>query len=132
MDVRTKFVNKVYFRPRMKALEKYATNAEEIQMDVLKQLVSKAVDTEWGKKYGFANMRGYEDFAANQDLNTYEELKSYIHRMREGASDVLIRLLSCFLMTFLLGIAITSPAVHAFDCHSRNKLWRVAILENLL
>ena len=89
MDVRTKFVNKVYFRPRMKALEKYATNAEEIQMDVLKQLVSKAVDTEWGKKYGFANIRGYEDFAANQDLNTYEELKSYIHRMREGASDVL-------------------------------------------
>ena len=63
MDVRTKFVNKVYFRPRMKALEKYATNAEEIQMDVLKQLVSKAVDTEWGKKYGFANIRGYEDFA---------------------------------------------------------------------
>ncbi|MBR2193593.1 MAG: GH3 auxin-responsive promoter family protein [Bacteroidaceae bacterium] len=89
MDVKTKFVNKVYFRPRMKALERYATNAEEIQMDVMQQLVSKAAFTQWGKKYNFAHIHTYEEFAANQGINTYEELKSYIQRMREGEEDVL-------------------------------------------
>ena len=73
----------------MKALERYATNAEEIQMDVMQQLVSKAAFTQWGKKYNFAHIHTYEEFAANQGINTYEELKSYIQRMREGEEDVL-------------------------------------------
>ena len=73
----------------MKALERYATNAEEIQMDVMQQLVSKAAFTQWGKKCNFAHIHTYEEFAANQGINTYEELKSYIQRMREGEEDVL-------------------------------------------
>ena len=73
----------------MKALERYATNAEEIQMDVMHQLVSKAAFTEWGKKYRFDKIKTYEDFAAQQSINTYEELKHFIQRMREGEEDVL-------------------------------------------
>ena len=73
----------------MKALERYATNAEEIQMDVMQQLVSKAAFTQWGQKYNFAQIHTYEDFAANQGINTYEELKNYIQLMREGKEDVL-------------------------------------------
>ena len=73
----------------MKALERYATNAEEIQMDVMQQLVSKAEFTQWGQKYNFAHINTYEDFAANQGINTYEELKNYIQLMREGKEDVL-------------------------------------------
>ncbi len=85
----TQILNKVYFARRQKAIARYATHAEEIQMKVLRRLVSEARDTEWGREHGYANVASYEDFAKNVPVNTYEELKGYIQRMREGEADVL-------------------------------------------
>ena len=58
-------------------------------MQVLKHLTSKASNTEWGIEHGFASLRSYEDFAASSPVNTYEDLKQAIDRMRQGERDIL-------------------------------------------
>ena len=58
-------------------------------MQVLKRLTSKASNTEWGIEHGFASLRSYEDFAASSPVNTYEDLKQAIDRMRQGERDIL-------------------------------------------
>ena len=58
-------------------------------MQVLRCLTSKAERTEWGREHGFASLRTYEDFAASSPVNTYEDLKLAIDRMRQGERDVL-------------------------------------------
>ena len=58
-------------------------------MLVLKRLTSKAENTEWGREHGFASLSTYEDFAASSPVNTYEDLKQAIDRMRQGERDIL-------------------------------------------
>lgn len=77
------------FALRRNALSKYQTQAEQLQMQVLRRLTSKAERTEWGREHGFASLRTYEDFAASSPVNTYEDLKLAIDRMRQGERDVL-------------------------------------------
>ncbi len=85
----TSILNRLYFARRQKAIARYATHAEEIQMKVLRRLVSEAKNTLWGREHGYDAINSYEDFAKNVPVNTYEELKGYIQRMREGEADVL-------------------------------------------
>ena len=58
-------------------------------MQVLRRLTSKAERTEWGREHGFESLRTYEAFAASSPVNTYEDLKLAIDRMRQGERDVL-------------------------------------------
>ena len=74
---------------RVKKIEKYATEAEKIQRDVLKRLVSVAANTEWGVKHNYVACTSYEKFAAAVDVQNYETLKGFIDRMRHGEKDVL-------------------------------------------
>ncbi|MBR4367629.1 MAG: GH3 auxin-responsive promoter family protein [Bacteroidaceae bacterium] len=86
----TKILGKVYFSRRNKVLERYQSHAEEMQDKVMHHLVEKAESTEWGKSHNFRSIANYDDFVHYMNsINTYEELKGYIHRMREGESDVL-------------------------------------------
>lgn len=77
------------FIPRRRQLELYATKAQELQLAVLRRLLTKAADTEWGHNHGYSSNLTYEQFANQTPLNTYEELKGDIDRMRQGAKDIL-------------------------------------------
>lgn len=79
----------LYFRKRQKELELHDNHGVELQAKVMQRLLSRAKDTEYGRKHSFGMTKNYEDFAANISLNTYEELKGDIDRMRHGESDVL-------------------------------------------
>ena len=72
------------FLPRQKELERHINEAGALQNEVLAYLTGRAKDTEYGRKHIFGNMKSYEDFAANVPLNTYEELKNDIDRMRHA------------------------------------------------
>ena len=58
-------------------------------MSVLKRMLTEARDTQWGRQHHFAEIRTYEQFAASTPLTNYDDLKSYIDRMRHGECDVL-------------------------------------------
>lgn len=78
-----------FFAPRLRQLDRYANEAERLQRDVLSRLVRLASDTEWGRNHHYQNIRSYADFARLVPLNTYEELKADIDRMRHGEHDIL-------------------------------------------
>ena len=77
------------FLPRQIKLQRHITDAETLQATVLRHLLQRAANTEYGRNHLFNNTRSYDDFARNVPVNTYEELKSDIDRMRHGESDVL-------------------------------------------
>ena len=84
----TQFIRKI-FVPRQVELERHYTEGETLQHEVLKSLVERASDTEYGRNHVFKGIKGYEDFAKNVPVNTYEELKGDIDRMRHGERDIL-------------------------------------------
>ena len=55
----------------------------------MQYLVERAKDTEYGRKHLFATIKSYEDFTQNIPVNTYEELKGDIDRMRHGERNIL-------------------------------------------
>ena len=77
------------FGYRRKQLDLYVSHAQELQQRVLRRLLSRASDTEWGHAHGYSSSMTYDEFAARTPVNTYEELKGYIDRMRHGERDVL-------------------------------------------
>lgn len=77
------------FKPRQKELEKYNTAAEELQQKVLSSLIESGRETEYGRNHLLKNTHNYEQFAQNIPVNTYEEMKGYIDRMRHGEQNVL-------------------------------------------
>ena len=77
------------FLPRQIKLQRHITDAETLQATVLRHLLQRAANTEYGRNHLFNNTRSYDDFARNVPVNTYEELKGDIDRMRHGESDVL-------------------------------------------
>ncbi len=85
----TSFLNKVYFAPRLKEIGLYATRAGELQQRVLQRLLRKASDTEWGKKHDFRSIHGYTDFGSRLPIQTYEDVKPYVARMRRGEQNLL-------------------------------------------
>lgn len=85
----TSIVNKLYFQTRRRELERYINKGEEMQHEILQYLVKRGKDTEYGRKYLFSTINNYNDFAQNIPLNTYEELKGYIERMRHGERNIL-------------------------------------------
>ena len=84
----TSFVRHI-FTSRMRELEKHQTHGEQLQRAVLQHLIGSAKDTEYGRGHGFASIKDYDDFVKLNPVNSYEELKGQIDRMRHGESDVL-------------------------------------------
>lgn len=85
----TSLLNNLYFAPRLKQIERYSTEAEALQEQVMKRLIGKASATEWGRKYDYASMHSYETFSNRLPVQTYEEVKSYVERMRQGEQNLL-------------------------------------------
>ena len=84
----TKFIRPI-LSTRLHKLDAYTSKAEILQRNVLRQLLSKSCSTEWGSAHGYAKDLSYENFVRQTPLNTYEELKGFIDRMRHGEKDVL-------------------------------------------
>lgn len=86
----TNIANKLFFASRQKhIITQYENDAEGLQQRVFKRLIENGQLTEYGENHHFNSIQHYEDFANNVPVNTYEELKGFIDRMRHGESNVL-------------------------------------------
>ena len=84
----TKIIRPI-FSPRLRELDCYATQAQQLQLSVLKKLLSKASDTQWGHQHAYSSTLSYQQFTQQTPINTYEDLKGYIDEMRQGKADLL-------------------------------------------
>ena len=61
----------------------------DIQQETLFKLLDKAAESEWGKKNDFASINSIEEFQRRIPIQTYEDVKPYINRLRNGESNLL-------------------------------------------
>lgn len=85
----TSIVNKLYFKSRRKELDQYTLHTEDLQQEVMLYLLNRANNTEYGRNHLFSTINKYEEFTQNIPINTYEELKKDIDRMRHGEENIL-------------------------------------------
>jgi len=77
------------FDSRLKAIDLYSNDAGGIQERVLLHLLRCAKDTEWGRKYDFQTVRSYRDFKERLPIQTYDDIKPYVERLRKGEQNIL-------------------------------------------
>lgn len=74
---------------RLKKIDYFKTNPFHVQDLLLFDLIHKAKNTVWGKQCKFDKVRDIADFQTLLPLQTYEDVKPYIDRMRDGEKNVL-------------------------------------------
>ncbi len=74
---------------RLHQIELFKIYPYNVQEDSLLKLIQKAADTEWGKTYDYSNIRSIEEFQTNVPLQTYEDIKPFVDRLREGEKNLL-------------------------------------------
>ena len=82
-------IARLVFQHRQQELERQDSDGAAVQRRTLERLLKKAHATEYGKAHGFSGIRRYEEFAGAVPVNSYEDLKADIDRMRHGESDIL-------------------------------------------
>lgn len=78
-----------FFLRRAKKIELYNNETVAIQRRVLRRLLQKAQDTDYGRNHSFITVASYEQFVQNVPVNGYDDLKGDIERMRHGEENIL-------------------------------------------
>ncbi|MBK8493133.1 MAG: GH3 auxin-responsive promoter family protein [Saprospirales bacterium] len=73
----------------MKRVRRYMEHPLEVQQQVLRHLLHRARDTEFGRKYEFNAVKNWEEFSRNVPVRDYEQIKPFIERMMYGEPNVL-------------------------------------------
>lgn len=67
----------------------WANKPVETQFEVFKSLIESAKETEFGKDHHFDKIKTFEDFQKNVPIRDYEDLKSYIEKVKIGQENIL-------------------------------------------
>jgi succinate-acetate transporter protein len=67
-----------FMKRRMPRIEAMYERPLDLQYDGLAQLIEAGRDTEWGRKYGYADFSSYATFRERVPISTYEEMFPYI------------------------------------------------------
>jgi hypothetical protein len=69
-------------------MELFIKYPHEVQHELLRNLLSKAKNTEIGKKYSFSEIKTHSDFASHVPIQKYEDYESCIERSRQGETNI--------------------------------------------
>ena len=78
-----------FIKRRIERINLFRLNPHETQDQQFKELIVKAKKTEFGKKYGFAEITSFEDFKARVPIVAYEEYYPYIERVLKGEQNII-------------------------------------------
>jgi hypothetical protein len=78
-----------FMKKRIHQIELFMKYPNEVQEEWFEQLISRAENTEWGKKYGYKSITNLSEFKERVPIQTYDTLKPYIERMIRGEQNVL-------------------------------------------
>lgn len=72
-----------------KSEQKWIKNPIETQEKIFRELISTGRSTRFGKDHDFESIQNYEDFKTKVPVRDYEDLQSYIEKVKEGNPDIL-------------------------------------------
>lgn len=70
-------------------IKKDSQNALKNQEIILKNLIETAKSTRFGLDHHFSDIRSYSDFVKQVPVRDYEELKTYIEKIKKGEKNIL-------------------------------------------
>lgn len=76
-------------KKRFHQIELFMKYPHEVQRELLFNLLDVAKNTEWGKRYGFGDIKSYEEFKSRVPLHYYESIRGEVDRVRAGESDIM-------------------------------------------
>jgi len=71
-----------------KRFERACARPADSQVAVLRELLRRAAETQWGRRYRFGDTRSPEAFRRRMPITGYKEASESWHRAFEGATDV--------------------------------------------
>lgn len=74
---------------RLHQIELFKSYPFNVQQDTLLRLLQKSTDTEWGRKYNYAAISSIREFQDTVPLQTYDDIRPYVDRLREGEFNIL-------------------------------------------
>ncbi len=74
---------------RMNQIQYFMQKPHEVQEKLLQYLLKQGSQTEWGRTYGYKDIRTVEQYRTRVPLSTYENLYPYIERIIKGEQGVL-------------------------------------------
>ncbi len=75
--------------PEWRRFQRAANHVEETQTNLLQKYLHANRDTEYGRKYHFAEIKSVSQYQKNVPLTTYDDYTEYIQRIGEGESSIL-------------------------------------------
>ena len=78
-----------FLKQRVSQIEYFKENPHEAQNDLLFELLQKAKDTEWGRKYDYASIKDFKTYQERVPIQDYEQVKPWIERLRKGENNLL-------------------------------------------
>ncbi|MBR5337447.1 MAG: GH3 auxin-responsive promoter family protein [Lachnospiraceae bacterium] len=75
----------------VKKLEEMSKDPGKVQKEILLSVLEENKDTEYGRRYGFADIHSIEEYQARVPINEYDDLAPFIERMVRGEDNVLIK-----------------------------------------
>ena len=76
-------------KKRIHDIELFMKYPLEVQEELLRDLIRKGKNTEFGKKYGFETIQSYDRFKEQVPIHSYEDIFPYIERVMKGEQNVL-------------------------------------------
>ena len=76
-------------KPVYDAVIEETKNPMEIALQTLMKIVDDNKDTEYGRKYGFADIHSIEDYQAKVPVITYDDVADELDRMKNGEKNIL-------------------------------------------
>ena len=76
-------------KKRIHQIDLFKKYPVEVQEDVLKTLIQKSTDTEWGKKHSYSKIKSYEEYKTLVPLGDYETFLPFIDRQLKGETNIL-------------------------------------------
>ncbi|WP_417943104.1 GH3 auxin-responsive promoter family protein [Flavobacterium sp. RS13.1] len=80
---------KIFARKIYKQTLSWSDKPVETQLKVFKDLIESAKATEFGKDHHFDEIKTIADFQKNVPIRDYEDLKSYIEKVKSGQENIL-------------------------------------------
>ena len=74
---------------RIKQIERFKKYPVEVQREALFYILTRAANTEWGKKYDFSSITSVAEYQSRVPIQTYEDIIPYIERLRKGETNLL-------------------------------------------
>ena len=74
---------------RLHQIELFMKYPFDVQQEVFGKLIEQALRTTWGVQYGFDSINSIEEYQERVPISTYDDVKPYINRLREGEQNLL-------------------------------------------